>query len=68
HFATNDELKEYQKTQVRELTWGTQDQNANVYVSGNTIDGNSANALTVDHYLVDEKGQPTSTTIGTPVK
>ena len=68
HFATNDELKEHQKTQVHELTWGTQDQNANVYVSGNTIDRDSANALTVDHYLADEKGQPTSTTIGTPVK
>ncbi|WP_162256792.1 hypothetical protein, partial [Lentilactobacillus sunkii] len=32
------------------------------------IGENDKNALTVDHYLVDEKGQPTSATIGKPVK
>ncbi|WP_082617187.1 lectin-like domain-containing protein, partial [Lentilactobacillus sunkii] len=67
HWATDADLKSNGKTQIPELKWTVAKQNANVYVNGNSIDDTSENALTIDHYLVDDNGKPTSKAIGTPV-
>ncbi|PAK68520.1 hypothetical protein B8W97_14840, partial [Staphylococcus haemolyticus] len=33
HWATKEELDKYQRQQTQEMKWGTQKQNANVYVT-----------------------------------
>lgn len=63
HWATKEELDKYQRQQTQEMKWGTQKQNANVYVTGNPIDANSKNALTVNYYLQDDHSLKTKTAI-----
>lgn len=52
HYATPAELKESQ-TQPTALTWTTEQQDTNVYITGNVVQSGDTNAITVHHYLAN---------------